>query len=240
LLDTPRADPKASIHLRTPHQPFQGYSSSAIVSQQARGPYQATSTSQLQSNKRVKSGVATTMNGIPQGPNPYLPCYPPSYSSQTHITTSSAKQQSASTNHTNHRTTSSNPQPQHHAHNSHSTTSHQQPVQPYYIHNLRHHLLSPPQPSDPFNKIYRDHFQLSFNSVRFSHGLDRIEIDNFLQINRPVLERDPVHDKEGRITVVFDLDETLVHCEDVRKKGDEIIKLTLPNGKNIEVFLILT
>lgn len=36
-------------------------------------------------------------------------------------------------------------------------------------------------------------------------------------------------------TIVFDLDETLVHCEDAKKKGDEIITIILPNGRKIEV-----
>lgn len=38
---------------------------------------------------------------------------------------------------------------------------------------------------------------------------------------------------------MFDLDETLVHCEDAKKKGDEIITIVIPNGRKIEVGLTL-
>lgn len=101
----------------------------------------------------------------------------------------------------------------------------------YYMTGLKHHFKT--EAPDAFTPIFKDHFQLSFNSVRFSRMLDPKEVDDFInasKIDLPVAAKN-----KGKPTVVFDLDETLVHCEAAKTTGGETLSVVLPNGRTIQV-----
>jgi len=124
-------------------------------------------------------------------------------------------------------------------HSSITSTKHHQMKkdidQLYYVSKLKHHLKT--KDPDVFTSIFKDHFQLSFNSVRFSRVLDHVEIEKFLELNQLKLPQSSMH--RNKHTIVFDLDETLVHCEDAKKKGDEIITIVIPNGRKIETAIFI-
>lgn len=101
----------------------------------------------------------------------------------------------------------------------------------YYMAGLQHHFRT--DKPDYFTPVYKDHLQLSFNSVRFSKMLDSREVDEFIRTNLVDLPQEPKH--KGMPTIVFDLDETLVHCEAAKTSGGEVLSVVLPNGRKIDV-----
>ena len=40
-------------------------------------------------------------------------------------------------------------------------------------------------------------------------------------------------------TIIFDLDETLIHCNDNNSDVDTYVKITFPNGESVDVLLYL-
>lgn len=103
----------------------------------------------------------------------------------------------------------------------------------YYMSGLQRHFRT--EKPDYFTPLFKDHLQLSFNSVRFSRMLDLREVEEFVRTTLVDLPQDPKH--KGKPTIVFDLDETLVHCEAAKTSGGEVLSVVLPNGRKIDVVL---
>ncbi|EGR33687.1 NLI interacting factor-like phosphatase family protein, putative [Ichthyophthirius multifiliis] len=87
-----------------------------------------------------------------------------------------------------------------------------------------------PNSEDYFNNIYLEHFIQSFHALQFCTSLQ--------QVNQEVLESKMVDlPKKGnkQKTIVFDLDETLIHCnENQDVQSDITIQIKFPNQEVIE------
>lgn len=64
------------------------------------------------------------------------------------------------------------------------------PLSGYYMKPLRHYL-SFSEPIDEFSSIFKDHIQLSFNSVRFSKSIEQDLMDDFVAKHSLNLPRSP-------------------------------------------------
>lgn len=96
----------------------------------------------------------------------------------------------------------------------------------YYMAEVRNGFLS--NDSNYFTNLYRDHFFQSYQAYsvfRFAPMPDLAEVQKRL-VTLP--------DSKGMKTLIFDLDETLIHCTDAQKtKGEISLPITFPTGETI-------
>lgn len=79
--------------------------------------------------------------------------------------------------------------------------------------------------------FYREHLFQTFQALKFVKNLPSIDM-NQLRQKRLNLSRRPGF--EGKKTIVFDLDETLVHCvDDVNSSPDVVLSITFPSGETV-------
>lgn len=80
--------------------------------------------------------------------------------------------------------------------------------------------------------IYKEHLFNTFQALKFVRSLPPVDPKQ-LNSKKVVLDRRPGY--EGLKTVVFDLDETLIHCvDDPSEPADVHLPVTFPNGDIVE------
>jgi Dullard-like phosphatase family protein len=83
------------------------------------------------------------------------------------------------------------------------------------------------------DKIYRDHLFNTFQALKFVRKLQPVDMTLLKnkQMNLPKRQG-----YENKKTLIFDLDETLVHCVDASEKhtADVIITVRFPNGQSVK------
>ncbi|KAL4484210.1 hypothetical protein ABPG72_003494 [Tetrahymena utriculariae] len=99
----------------------------------------------------------------------------------------------------------------------------------YYNTSMDMHNRYPNQ-DDYFCNIYREHFVQSFNALNFCRSLEPIDP---LVLESKLIEL-PTNPNKKK-TIVFDLDETLIHCnEDPNVFSDVVISVAFPNGEVVQ------
>ena len=92
---------------------------------------------------------------------------------------------------------------------------------------------SSPNEQSNQDKIYRDHLFNTFQALKFVRKLQPVDktLLNNKQMNLPKRQG-----YENKKTLIFDLDETLVHCVDASEKhtADVIITVRFPNGQSVK------
>jgi Dullard-like phosphatase family protein len=84
-----------------------------------------------------------------------------------------------------------------------------------------------------YNKIYKDHLYQTYQSLKFIKELRPVDLQQ-LKAKRVTIPKRKGY--EFKKTVIFDLDETLVHCcEDDRTIPNIILPIKFPNGDITEV-----
>jgi CTD small phosphatase-like protein 2 len=101
----------------------------------------------------------------------------------------------------------------------------------YYMSNLeKAHTWS--GDADYFIQVYREHFIQSFQALSFCRYLKPADNATIIQKKVNLPKRDPSKEKK---TLVFDMDETLIHCnESTDMPADVILPITFPHGEIIE------
>eukprot|EP01017_Pseudomicrothorax_dubius_P029488 TRINITY_DN3588_c0_g1_i1.p1 TRINITY_DN3588_c0_g1~~TRINITY_DN3588_c0_g1_i1.p1 ORF type:complete len:729 (-),score=146.96 TRINITY_DN3588_c0_g1_i1:2410-4596(-) len=101
----------------------------------------------------------------------------------------------------------------------------------YYMTHLERYNRNP-RDGDYFNQLYREHFIQTYQAMTFCKMLKQVD-PRVLQAKRCILpKRDGYKDKR---TIVFDLDETLIHCnESTDIPSDAIVPIKFPHGEIIE------
>ncbi|KRX03187.1 HAD-like domain [Pseudocohnilembus persalinus] len=98
----------------------------------------------------------------------------------------------------------------------------------YYNTRMEMHAMYP-NDNDYFNQLYRQHFEQSFSSINFLKKYEPIE--NLEEAGVVIKELPELQDK-NRKTIVFDLDETLIHCVDnYDQESDATVQITIPDGE---------
>lgn len=87
--------------------------------------------------------------------------------------------------------------------------------------------------SNYFSQLYCEHFNFSFKSLKYIKEISKTEKPNELLPSPKLGKRDENLFK----TVIFDLDETLVHCSD--KEGGIKINFKIENNKKINAYLFV-
>ncbi|CAD8181027.1 unnamed protein product [Paramecium pentaurelia] len=101
-----------------------------------------------------------------------------------------------------------------------------QPSEPflYYISSIIQSLRI--KDSNKYDEKIRDHFQQTYQGLLFANQLNLI-FDEDKIVNLPR--------SNNLKTIVFDLDETLIHCnESAQIPGDVILPITFPNGETVQ------
>jgi Dullard-like phosphatase family protein len=84
-----------------------------------------------------------------------------------------------------------------------------------------------------FDSIYREHLIQTYQSLRFVKELKPVDLQQ-LRAKRVTVPRRKGY--EYKKTVIFDLDETLVHCcEDERDDPGIVLPVRFPTGETVEV-----
>jgi Dullard-like phosphatase family protein len=87
--------------------------------------------------------------------------------------------------------------------------------------------------SERFSLIYKDHLYQTYKSLRLVRDLRPVDIQQ-LRSKRVTLARRRGY--EYKKTVIFDLDETLVHCcDDNSADATVVLPVRTPNGESIDV-----
>ncbi|CAD8066565.1 unnamed protein product [Paramecium primaurelia] len=94
----------------------------------------------------------------------------------------------------------------------------------YYISSILQSLRK--QESNKYDDKIRDHFSQTYQGLLFANQLN-LNFDEDKIVNLPR--------SNNLKTIVFDLDETLIHCnENAQIPGDVILPITFPNGETIQ------
>lgn len=102
----------------------------------------------------------------------------------------------------------------------------------YYATNLEKYLRRS-NDSDYFAQIYREHFQQTFQAMKFCRYMNQPDAKTLAK-KKVYLPKKEIH--RNKKTLVFDLDETLIHCNDSpMKRSDVKLPIKFPNGDVIEV-----
>ncbi|CAD8065791.1 unnamed protein product [Paramecium primaurelia] len=101
----------------------------------------------------------------------------------------------------------------------------------YYIQKVKQAILLQDQ-NDYLNKVYRNHFKQLCQEL--SIGI-KLKPANYIDINKKGLKLSQQNKYKDSITLVFDLDETLIHCNQRDQKSYDVI-LTINLNKTQQVF----
>jgi len=82
--------------------------------------------------------------------------------------------------------------------------------------------------------LYRDHLYQTFQALKFVRNVRQVD---YQTLSRKVVYLPKRRGYENKKTVVFDLDETLVHCVDDPRKGHCSINIDFPTGERIQAGL---
>ena len=95
----------------------------------------------------------------------------------------------------------------------------------------KQHNLSPEQVKSRSETFYREHLFQTFQALKFVKNLPAVDMAQLRQ-KRINLPKRPGF--ENKKTIIFDLDETLVHClDDVNAEPDVVLPITFPSGETI-------
>jgi len=101
----------------------------------------------------------------------------------------------------------------------------------YYITNLEKHLKRYDD-RDYFTQIYKEHFQQSFQSMKFCKYMRPTDARVLSKKKVYLTKKDIYRNKK---TLIFDLDETLIHCNDSpMKRSDVKLPIQFPGGETIQ------
>lgn len=79
--------------------------------------------------------------------------------------------------------------------------------------------------------FYREHLFQTFQALKFVKNLPSVDMAQLRQ-KRVTLQKRPGF--EGKKTIIFDLDETLVHCvDDANSPSDVLLKIVFPSGETV-------
>lgn len=96
----------------------------------------------------------------------------------------------------------------------------------YYFNEVRQSYFN--LSTNYFANLYRDHFFQSYQAYLIFKSATQPPIEEVKKRN--VILPDP----KGKKTLIFDLDETLIHCTDAQKtKGEVSLQIVFPNGESI-------
>lgn len=112
----------------------------------------------------------------------------------------------------------------------------------YYVENAVNSFYRPlnffsdPCEDNYFTQLCQEHLSQTFHSLQLCKSIiNNSDNHNYYEksINLP-----DIPNKVNKKTLIFDLDETLVHCnESLELPADVVLPITFPNGQKIEVFL---
>ena len=95
--------------------------------------------------------------------------------------------------------------------------------------------LSPEEIKSRSEMFYREHLFQTFQALKFVKNLPTVDMAQLRQ-KRVALAKRPGF--EGKKTIIFDLDETLVHCvDDVNAPSDVVLKIVFPSGEAVNAGL---
>lgn len=103
-------------------------------------------------------------------------------------------------------------------------------VQSNYTPTSRKSQLSADQLREHSERIYREHLFQTFQALKLARSLPPVEMAQ-LRAKRVFLEKRKGY--ANRKTMIFDLDETLVHCCENSAQGDVVLPITFPTGEVI-------
>ncbi|KAL4496104.1 hypothetical protein ABPG72_015526 [Tetrahymena utriculariae] len=87
-----------------------------------------------------------------------------------------------------------------------------------------------PLPQDYFSQIYREHFLQTYQGIQYA-GLARPANPHDLQQKKVFLK----NKQPGKKTIIFDLDETLIHCnENASIPSDVVLSIRFPQGEILD------
>lgn len=114
--------------------------------------------------------------------------------------------------------------------NSYTELVTKKPTFQYYNTNMEMYMLYPNN-YDYFNHAYREHFQQSFHALGFCKMLPPFSEAVLAEKRVRLGEKNPNHIK----SIVFDLDETLIHCnEEGDSRCDKILPILFQTGELIQ------
>lgn len=108
---------------------------------------------------------------------------------------------------------------------------------------------------DYFVQLYKEHFTQTFQALNYCKGLTSPDLEQQIEQKKVILTKRKSHkstifykfyqhktlnfqSKKAKKTLIFDLDETLIHCNEMMDvESDVILPITFPNGEIIEVFI---
>mmetsp|Transcript_13943 Transcript_13943/g.11918 ORF Transcript_13943/g.11918 Transcript_13943/m.11918 type:complete len:257 (-) Transcript_13943:179-949(-) len=97
---------------------------------------------------------------------------------------------------------------------------------------MEKYLRDPYAGDEYFSKIYREHFGQSFQAINFCKYLKPVDPKELAKRKVYLNKKECYKDKK---TIVFDLDETLIHCnENTSMPCDVILPIKFPHGEVIE------
>lgn len=100
----------------------------------------------------------------------------------------------------------------------------------YYMYKMQMYYAGIDKDS-AFSALYRDHFLQSFHALGFVSMLKPVP-EEAIRAKNVSLERRPTLFNK---TIVLDLDETLIHCnENLSLPADTIVSINFPNGETIQ------
>ena len=104
--------------------------------------------------------------------------------------------------------------------------------------------------NDYFVQLYKEHFSQTFQALSYCKGIKQIEFDQ-IEEKKVFLKKRDTHLRifilikniflniildSDKKTLIFDLDETLIHCNELMDvPSDVVLPITFPNGEIIEV-----
>lgn len=98
--------------------------------------------------------------------------------------------------------------------------------------SLERYLKNPYSGDEYFSKIFRDHFTQTFQALNFCKYLKPVDQKELTKKKVYLPKRETHRDKK---TIIFDLDETLIHCnENTSMASDVVLPIKFPGGEVIE------
>ena len=91
--------------------------------------------------------------------------------------------------------------------------------------------LSPEEIKCRSEMFYREHLFQTFQALKFVKNLPSVDM---VQLRQKRVSLGKRQGFEGKKTIIFDLDETLVHCvDDVNAPSDVVLKIFFPSGEGV-------